>query len=581
MKNHKYSLAAIIILAFVVRFWNLNTFPALNADEAALGYNAWSLLETGMDEHGNSWPIHFQSFNDFKPGLMVYLILPFVKVLGLTAWAVRIPGALAGVGTVFIVYRLIIDGQLLMVSSEDKTFQKDSIMKNQRLAIIASLFLAISPWHIHFSRGGWEVNVATFFMTAGVWLFLRSVRHKVDSAGSDPAAQSLTLVVSAVSFALSLYTYHSARLVVPLLGIGFAVLYWRELWSRLISVIGALLVFGIMIMPLMIDLTTDAGFSRAAGVGIFADSGPLSEINEQRGEHAQLDSLESKLLHNKPLNYSLAIAENWTEHYSGEFLFLSGDDIQRNRVPEHGQMYMFDVVVVIIGLFVVRKARHHKVILLWLLVAPSAASLTFQSPHALRAQNMVIPLVIIAAFGFVEIVDKSKEKISIFSLRTTFNVLLITLLVWGFARYQQLYWNHMPREYPFSSQYGVAELMDYVVENQEKYEKIIITDRYDQPYILALFYLKYPPDIFQSEHVLTARDGFGFSTVRDFGKQSLQDGQTSYKFTFVSLSEWSDIASSNPNTLIAGTDKEIPDAANIVKTIYFPNGDIAFQVVAN
>src|SRR4030065_2435625 len=92
--NKKVILFFILLLAYVLRFWKLDSYPALNADEAAIGYNAYSLIETGNDEHGNSWPIHFQSFNDYKPGLYFYLVLPFEKVLGLNEWAVRLPGAI-------------------------------------------------------------------------------------------------------------------------------------------------------------------------------------------------------------------------------------------------------------------------------------------------------------------------------------------------------------------------------------------------------------------------------------------------------------------------------------------------------
>src|SRR3972149_12075819 len=105
--KHKLILAAILILSVLLRFWRFGDYPALNADEAAIGYNAYALLETGKDEHGNLWPIHFQSFNDYKPGLYFYLVLPFVKVLGLNEWAVRIPGAFLGVATVYLIYLLV------------------------------------------------------------------------------------------------------------------------------------------------------------------------------------------------------------------------------------------------------------------------------------------------------------------------------------------------------------------------------------------------------------------------------------------------------------------------------------------
>src|SRR3990170_7487222 len=107
MIKNKILLVAVLLLATLLRFWRLGDYPALNADEAAIGYNAYSLIQTGMDEHGNSWPIHFQSFNDYKPGLYFYLVLPFVKFSGLNEWAVRIPGAFLGVATVYLIYLLV------------------------------------------------------------------------------------------------------------------------------------------------------------------------------------------------------------------------------------------------------------------------------------------------------------------------------------------------------------------------------------------------------------------------------------------------------------------------------------------
>src|ERR1700690_2543296 len=110
MKIVKYKyliLIAIIVLAFVLRFYKLGSYPALNADEASNGYDAYSLLLTGKDQHGNSWPIDFQSFNDYKPGLYVYIIMPFVKVMGLNEWSVRIPNAAIGVLSIYVIYLLV------------------------------------------------------------------------------------------------------------------------------------------------------------------------------------------------------------------------------------------------------------------------------------------------------------------------------------------------------------------------------------------------------------------------------------------------------------------------------------------
>lgn len=248
-------------------------------------------------------------------------------------------------------------------------------------------------------------------------------------------------------------------------------------------------------------------------------------------------------------------------------MFLSGDDIQRNKVPETGQMYLFDIPLLIIGFWQLAKKlkkSSSKFILFWLVIAPTAAALTFQSPHALRGQNMVIPLVIISAMGFSYLVSLLIKKNFLLGIW-----LLVIVMMWQFARYEHMYWVHMSKEYPYSSQYGVKELVGYLQNTDKKYKDIVITDRYDQPYILYLFYTKYDPSHFQSEHTLTARDGYGFSTVRDFSN-----------LHFYSI-KFGEMRTQYPNSLIIGTPEEIPDEANIIKKVYGTNGYNYFDIVAN
>jgi len=215
----------------------------------------------------------------------------------------------------------------------------------------------------------------------------------------------------------------------------------------------------------------------------------------------------------------------------------------------------------------INMTKGMQVIVLWLVVAPVAAALTFQSPHALRAQNMVVPLIIISSYGSLIIVNlilKTKNYHKYLVLGIMFLV-----VAWQFSRYLHQYYYHMSKEYPFSSQYGVAELVSYLNKEGEKYEKIVVTDEYDQPYILFLFYLHYPPEKFQVEQVLTPRDIYGFSTVDSFDKYQFQE------IVFDKMKV------NYPKSLIVGTDKEIPNEANVVKEIYGTNGYKYFQVVAN
>src|SRR5258708_10985045 len=219
LKYKNWILVGIIVLAFVLRFLHLNSYPALNADEASIGYDAYSLLQTGKDQHGNSWPIDFQSFNDYKPGLYVYIVMPFVKVFGLNEWAVRIPNALIGVASVYVVYLLVKE-----LFRRDK--QSFAIFDGKELfALLSALFLAISPWHIQFSRGGWEANVATFLVMLGILFFAKYFNSSKKNI--------LYLVSSVCAFVLSMYCYQATRVVTPFLGIGLITIYKKEIFVNL------------------------------------------------------------------------------------------------------------------------------------------------------------------------------------------------------------------------------------------------------------------------------------------------------------------------------------------------------------
>jgi len=533
MKKVNYIFLIILLIGSVLRIYKIESFPPINADEAALAYNAYSFIKTGLDEHGNKPAINLQSFNDYKPALYSYLLTPIIYFFGMNNIALRSIGVLAAILSLVLFYLLV-----------KKLFDK-------KTALIAMLFLSISPWHIHFSRGAWEVNLASFFILLGIVSFFY-------------AKENIKFVyLSVLSFVLSMYTYHSARLISPLLVLGLIFFDYKNILNSSKKYIFPTFFGLLIIFPLVLSLFSTNNSSRALGVSIFADRGVIDRINEQRGVYQNLSGLAPKIFHNKVVNYSIYFFNNWLSHYHGEFLFLSGDEIQRNKVPETGQLYLFEIFTLIFGLyyFINKSNLKQKFVIWWLIFAPCAASLTFQSPHALRSQNMVFPLIIINAVGLNQILNKFKYN--------KFLVVLLSLVIlWSFARYQLMYWIHMPKEYPFSSQYGLSELVDYL-KTVDQSKKIYVTDRYDQPYILFLYYLNYSPFDFQKNHKLSGRDKYGFSTVKNFDR-----------YTFEAI-DYDYLRPNTENSIIVGTDKEIPPGANIVKKIYFPNGEIAFEVVEN
>ncbi|MCL5090806.1 MAG: glycosyltransferase family 39 protein [Patescibacteria group bacterium] len=543
----KIILFLIVLSALFLRVYQLDKYPAgLNADEAAIGYNAYSLIKTGKDEFGHPWPINFQSFNDFKPGLYFYLVLPMVKAFGLNEWAVRLPSAILGTLTVLILYYLV--RQLTLIKTPNSA---------EAFSLIASLLLAVSPWHIHFSRGGWETNAATFFIVLGAYLFFRALKFP------------LYFVLCTLSFIFSMFTYHSARVIVPFLVLGLLFFYRQEIFLKknLKAIIGTVLVGGFFSLILLISMIGPAGVSRFSGVGIFADLGPLWRSNELRGEHLNPNGLFPRLIHNQYLEYGLRLIDNYLRHFSGEFLFVSGDEIQRNRVPGMGQFYLCLFPFLLFGVYFLlrNKSKAISFIFWWILVAPLASAMTFQSPHAIRALNLVIPLTIVVAYGIFNVWQSAKEKRKIIVI--LLSCYLAILLPVNFIYYLHQYYIQYPKVYPSAWEDGFKELISYVKTKNGPYDKIFVTNKYDQPYILFAFYLKYPPGKFQTEAKLTPRDQYGFSTVAHFDN---------YYFGPITK----EILETKGRVLIIGTTEEIPDSGTIANRIYFKDSQSeAFRVI--
>lgn len=550
MKRNKL-IITILVIATLLRLVVLDKFPAgFNADEAALGYNAWSLIETGKDEHSVSWPLVFRSFDDYKPPLYVYLVIPFIKVLGLSVVSVRLPSALLGIASVFLLYlltkRLFPDKKILVGGWE------------LGIEHLSAFILAISPWHLHFSRGGWEVNAATFFI-----LFMLVFLHK-------SLENQKHLFVFAFTAILSLYTYHSARIITPLLIVMFSSIYFDKVKLFFVgkNLKLTLLVFFftvILALPIAVQMLSKEGQSRFSGVSIFSDPGPAWQATTFRIEHGG-DSLFVKLVHNKILSYTMRFVQNYLSHFSPDFQFIDGDAIARSRVPEVGENLLIFLPFFAIGFFYAVKfdTKGKKFLLSWLAISPVAAALTYQSPHALRAENMSVPFAVIVALGIIESIKLIKTHTGkLFSL---FLVILSLGTIYGFGRYLHMYYVHYPKELPIAWQYGFDQIASYTKSNYGNYDHIIISDRYDQPYILIAFFTKYPPVKLQKDVVMSLPDKYGFSTGRKLGK---------YEFRAINYEKDKDL----PNTLLVSADEKVDDT-KVINTVKSLSGEIMFKFIS-
>lgn len=84
-----YALTALIAVTFIIRLTGL-TFspPGFFCDETSIGYNAYSILMTGKDEHSISFPVFFKAFSDFKNPVYIYLATIPIKFFDLSVFSV-------------------------------------------------------------------------------------------------------------------------------------------------------------------------------------------------------------------------------------------------------------------------------------------------------------------------------------------------------------------------------------------------------------------------------------------------------------------------------------------------------------
>src|SRR5258706_13054825 len=158
----------ILGIAAFLRLWHLGGVPiSPNWDEAALGYNAYAILHTGKDEYGVFLPFVLKSFGNYTPALYSYLAIPFIILFHLSAFSIRLPSAIMGIiavaGTFFLAK------ELLSLASSNKE-------RNTILSFLTMLLLAISPWHIQFSRIAYEANPALTFCILGFLFFLLGLK---------------------------------------------------------------------------------------------------------------------------------------------------------------------------------------------------------------------------------------------------------------------------------------------------------------------------------------------------------------------------------------------------------------------
>ena len=102
-----FKLIIILLIALFLRTFRLSfSPPRLTHDEMSIGYNAYSILKTGKDEWGRSFPLDFEAFGDHKLPGYIYSLVPFLSFLPMSMVSIKIPSIIAGLSTILAMFYL-------------------------------------------------------------------------------------------------------------------------------------------------------------------------------------------------------------------------------------------------------------------------------------------------------------------------------------------------------------------------------------------------------------------------------------------------------------------------------------------
>lgn len=464
--------AVALFLGIVTRFYKLGEAPAgLYIDEAGQGYNAYSILLTGKDEFGKSFPFVFRSFIDFKTPVYIYLIAPLIPIFDLTSFTVRFPSFIFSVLTFPILFLL-----LRKISPPKVAIP---------VSLLTIILLAISPWHIVFARTNFECNVALFFFLSGVYFFYRGLERP------------LWLLPSAVMFAIAVPSYHTQRVVTPLVLLVLFLKYKHNLFAKSFRrfTVAALIIGTVISLPTLSVMSTPGFLARASGLNIFS--------HERQMPAGFIEDYEGPLEFVVNSSWFLStweFASLYVSYFSPRNMFVLGDSGFRDSYPELATFFVWQFPFYIYGLYLLFKRRDLGELRFFtialLFIAPIPAALTRDPYSTIRALPLVVPQLVIISLGMIGFWGYLKGNL----LKVGAASILIVLIVYSIAKlyssaiilnehFRGFYWD-----------YGWEEVVKVIEGELGPNLPIIVDNTRFEPYSQIAFFLKYPPERYQKEN---------------------------------------------------------------------------------
>ncbi|MFQ5411950.1 MAG: ArnT family glycosyltransferase [Phycisphaerae bacterium] len=468
-------LVILVALAAIFRLPGLDRVPPpLNQDEASRGYDAWCLLETGADRHGERLPFFLESFGpgDNTAALTTWLTVPFVAWLGPTPTAMRLPDALLAVATVALLYIWL------------------RRWIGETVALIAAAVLALDPWHIALTRTAHESGFTPFFL---VFALLAMDRAGLlpggwghgQNAGGDRAAASLPPATRAdggsriawgfaAGVLLSLYAwaYPATRFFTPLFGLAIGIIYLRIYINGFRSGRARRVIL-------------------SAATGLILGTIPLWHTARSQPERLVSRARATLLIHQeRPIPDILrAFTAHYIAHLDPRYAFLQADEMSGASIPRIGlhliglaPIWLIGLIRILAGL---RRDSGSRLLFAWLLLYPIPAAICSDwNPHPMRSVAGIPLFPIITALGGRWLIDRLALRTP--KTRRRLAVSAGILLLLNLAHFTQAYYRRFPSVAADAYQTNLLRAIEFAADRDVGADFILVTNEANQPYIYAL-----------------------------------------------------------------------------------------------
>lgn len=463
-------LLAILLLGILVRVVGIGEAPrGFNQDEASAGYDAFAIAKYGIDRNGIHNPVHLIAWGSGQNVAYSWLCMPFIALLGLSVWSVRLPMALVGCVSLVIFYFLL----------------KNIHRENKSFVLLGTFLFAIFPWHIMKSRWSLESNLFPDLVLWGT--FLLSQYLKNEKPGWFYGALAL--------FAFSAYAYGTAYCFLPFFVL--PVLLWMLVkkkisWKRLLAGGGLM---GLLMVPILLFVFINTFQYPEIDLGL------LTVPRLYTARHTSVASVFSKdFFHSSWKNFLASLKILWVQY----------DDAPWNAIRRYGMTYPFTLPLALWGLvlcfrrFFRGKASDPESLMdFWFC---SCVVLMFVSaPNINRMNIVVIPWMYVTIVGTADVARRLPWG-------KTLAVTAYALCFCLFCRsYFTSYQERIGQEFFSGLGPAISEA------SQTEAGTVYVTDTVNMPYIYTLFFTETDVRDFRAT-VRYETSHVSFEEVGSFGK---------------------------------------------------------------